>query len=55
VAGGLAIGVAPFVLGALAGAAGPHTAFLVVPVLAVVGGVAALAGARAWRTERPAP
>lgn len=55
VAGGLAIGVAPFVLGALADAAGPHTAFLVVPVLAVVGGVAALAGARAWRTERPAP
>ncbi|WP_454050387.1 MFS transporter [Cellulomonas sp. Marseille-Q8402] len=53
VGGGLAIGVAPFVLGALADAVGAHTAFLVVPVLAVVGGVAALAGARAWRQERP--
>ncbi len=53
VAGGLAVGVAPFVLGALADAAGTHTAFLVVPVVAVAGGVAALAGARAWRAERP--
>jgi MFS family permease len=53
VGGGLAIGVAPFLLGALADAVGAHAAFLVVPVLAVVGGVAALAGARAWRQERP--
>lgn len=53
VAGGLAVGVAPFVLGALADAAGAHTAFLIVPVVAVAGGVAALAGARAWRAERP--
>lgn len=54
VGGGLAIGVAPFLLGALADAVGAHAAFLVVPVLAVLGGVAALAGARAWRQERPA-
>lgn len=54
VAGGLAIGVAPFVLGALADAVGTHAAFVVVPVLAVAGGVAAVAGARAWRVERPA-
>lgn len=47
VGGGLAIGVAPFVLGALADAVGTHAAFLVVPVLAAVGGLAALAGARA--------
>lgn len=53
VVGGLAIGIAPFVLGALADAVGAHTAFLIVPVLAVAGGVAALAGARAWRRERP--
>lgn len=54
VGGGLAIGVAPFVLGALADAVGAHTAFLVVPVLALVGGCAALAGARAWTREQPA-
>ena len=53
VGGGLAIGVAPFLLGALADAVGADTAFLVVPVLAVVGGVAAVAGARAWRREGP--
>lgn len=53
VGGGVAIGVAPFLLGALADAVGPHTAFLVVPVLAVVGGVAAVSGGRAWRRERP--
>ncbi|QZN84372.1 sugar MFS transporter [Cellulomonas sp. C5510] len=55
VAGGLAIGIAPFLLGALADAVGTHAAFVVVPVVAVSGGVAALAGARAWRRERPAP
>jgi MFS family permease len=53
VGGGVAIGLAPFLLGALADAVGPHTAFLVVPVLAVVGGVAAVSGGRAWRRERP--
>jgi MFS family permease len=49
VAGGAAIGVAPFLLGWAADAVGAHTAFLVVPVVAVVGGLAALAGARALR------
>lgn len=53
VGGGVAIGLAPFLLGALADAVGPHTAFLVVPVPAVVGGVAAVSGGRAWRRERP--
>ncbi len=48
-AGGAAIGVAPFLLGALADHVGAHTAFLVVPVVAVVGAVAAVAGARAAR------
>ncbi|WP_448060420.1 MFS transporter [Cellulomonas hominis] len=48
-AGGAAIGVAPFLLGALADQVGAHTAFLVVPVVAVVGAVAAVAGARAAR------
>lgn len=48
-AGGLAIGVAPFGLGALADAVGPHQAFLLVPVIAVLGAVAAVAGARATR------
>ncbi|MCG7287548.1 MFS transporter, partial [Cellulomonas sp. ACRRI] len=53
VGGGVAVGLAPFLLGALADAVGSHTAFLVVPVLAVVGGVAAVSGGRAWRRERP--
>ena len=53
VGGGVAVGLAPFLLGALADAVGSHTAFLVVPVLAVLGGVAAVAGGRAWRRERP--
>ena len=43
-AGGLAIGIAPFVLGALADAVGTHKAFVLVPVLAVIGAAAALAG-----------
>lgn len=50
-AGGLAIGVAPFALGALADVVGPHQAFLLVPVIAVLGAVAAFAGARASRAE----
>lgn len=53
VGAGVAVGLTPFLLGALADAVGSHTAFLVVPVLAVVGGVAAVAGGRAWRRERP--
>ena len=43
-AGGLAIGIAPFVLGALADSVGTHTAFVLVPVLAIIGASAALAG-----------
>ncbi len=50
-AGGLAFGSAPFVLGALADAVGTHTAFLLVPVLAVLGAAAALAGSRSVRRE----
>lgn len=44
--GGAAVGLAPFVLGAVADAVGMHTAFLAVPVLAVLGGVGAILG---WR------
>lgn len=50
-AGGLAIGVAPFLLGALADSFGMHTAFVIVPIAAVLGGVAALAGGRALRVR----
>ncbi|GEL93396.1 MFS transporter [Cellulomonas composti] len=45
-AGGLAIGVAPFLLGALADAVGMHAAFVVVPVIAVLGLAAAVLGGR---------
>ncbi|MCC2319905.1 MFS transporter [Cellulomonas xiejunii] len=48
-AGALAIGVAPFLLGALADAFGTHQAFLLVPVVAATGVVVALLGARAVR------
>jgi len=57
-AGGAAIGVAPFVLGALADSFGAHTAFLVIPVVALVGASAAVVGpvaarrASALRTAR---
>ena len=44
---GVAVGLAPFVLGALADAAGIHQAFLVVAGLIVVGGVAVALGLRA--------
>lgn len=40
---GLASGVAPFVLGALADAVGPHTGFLLVPALLVVAAIMLLA------------
>lgn len=48
-AGALAIGVAPFLLGALADAFGTHQAFLLVPVLAAAGVVVAVLGGRAVR------
>ncbi|MFC4616964.1 MFS transporter [Cellulomonas algicola] len=53
-AGGIAIGVAPFALGALADVVGAHTAFLVVPVIAVVGAVASWVGGSALRREASA-
>jgi fucose permease len=43
---GGAVGIAPFVLGALADAFGPHTAFLLVPGLMVVGATAVALGLR---------
>ncbi|RHA40998.1 MFS transporter [Cellulomonas rhizosphaerae] len=46
-AGGIAVGVAPFALGALADAVGIHAAFAVVPAAAVLGCAAAALGARA--------
>ncbi|MBB2922152.1 MFS transporter [Cellulomonas cellasea] len=48
-AGGAAIGVAPFALGALADAFGAHSAFVLVPVMALVGAFAAFAGPRVAR------
>lgn len=48
-AGGAAVGVAPLLLGALADGVGMHTAFVVVPVLACLGAVAAVLGGRALR------
>ncbi|MFB9956886.1 MFS transporter [Cellulomonas denverensis] len=48
-AGGLAIGVAPFLLGFLADRVGPHQAFILVPILAVAGGIAAWRGGLAAR------
>lgn len=54
-AGGAAIGVAPFVLGALADEFGAHTAFVLVPVMALVGAFAAFVGPRVARRGGPAP
>lgn len=54
-AGGAAIGVAPFVLGALADEFGAHTAFVLVPVMALVGAFAAFAGPRVARGRGRAP
>ncbi|NKY39780.1 MFS transporter, partial [Cellulomonas septica] len=48
------IGVAPFALGALADVVGAHTAFVVVPVIAVVGAVASWVGGAALRREASA-
>ncbi|WP_421741762.1 MFS transporter [Cellulomonas sp.] len=52
--GGLAIGVAPFALGALSDVVGTHQAFLVVPVVAVAGAVGAVLGGRTIRVQ-PVP
>jgi MFS family permease len=58
VGAGVAVGLAPFALGALADALGSHTAFLLVPVLIVVGGGAVALGLRtvrrSQRTSHPA-
>ncbi|OIQ82642.1 major facilitator superfamily protein [mine drainage metagenome] len=43
-ASGGALAVAPFLLGAVADALGTHTAFLLIPVLLVLGGLAVAAG-----------
>ncbi|WP_225755168.1 sugar MFS transporter [Actinotalea sp. Marseille-Q4924] len=43
---GIAVGLAPFLLGALADAFGSHTAFLLVPVLLVAGATAVALGLR---------
>ncbi|WP_426595458.1 MFS transporter [Cellulomonas sp. McL0617] len=48
-AAGLAVGVAPFALGALADRFGTHQAFILVPVVAVVGAAAAAVGGRRVR------
>lgn len=48
-AAGLAVGLAPFALGALADQFGTHRAFILVPVLALMGTAAAVVGGRAVR------
>ncbi|WP_309135353.1 MFS transporter [Cellulomonas sp.] len=48
-AGALAVGVAPFALGAVADQVGSHQAFVLVPVVAAVGLVMAVLGGRAVR------
>ena len=52
-AAGGALAVAPFLLGAVADAVGTHTAFLLIPVLLVLGGVAVAAGRRALTRVAP--
>jgi fucose permease len=52
--GGLAIGLAPFVLGALSDAVGVHAAFVLVPALLAAAGLLLVAGALSVR-PRPAP
>jgi MFS family permease len=54
-AGSVAVGIAPFALGALADAFGAHQAFLVVPVVAVLGASVAAAGGRAQRRDVATP
>lgn len=48
---GATVGLAPFLLGAAADAVGTHTAFVAIPVLALVGAVGALLGARTARAN----
>lgn len=50
---GVAVGLAPFLLGAAADAVGPHTAFLLVPLLCVVAAACVLSVARS-RVPLPA-
>jgi MFS family permease len=50
-AGSVAVGIAPFALGALADAFGAHQAFLVVPVIALLGASVAAAGGRWQRRD----
>lgn len=53
-AGGVAIGIGPLALGALADAVGAHAAFVVIPLVAAAGGVAAAwGGVVARRVSRP--
>lgn len=49
IAVGMAIGISPFLLGAIADEVGAHTAFLLVPVLVVAGGTAVALGLRSVR------
>ncbi|WP_425956776.1 MFS transporter [Xylanimonas sp. McL0601] len=49
VASSVAVGVVPFLLGALADQAGVHTAFLIIPVFVVLGIAGVLLGSRARR------
>ena len=51
---GVAVGVAPFLLGALADEFGSHTAFLLVPVLLAVGAAAVALGLRSVQRAAPA-
>ena len=54
-AAGAAIGLAPFVLGALADAVGTHSAFLLVPVLITAGGASVAFGRRSGIRAGSAP
>ncbi|MGP7960819.1 MFS transporter [Sanguibacter sp. A247] len=50
-AAGATVGLAPFLLGAAADAVGTHTAFLAIPVLALIGAAGAFFGARTARAH----
>jgi fucose permease len=52
---GSAVGVGPFVLGALADRVGPHPASLVVPVLLALAAIGVRAGARDRLAATPGP
>jgi fucose permease len=49
--GAVSIGIAPFLLGWLSDQVGMHTAFLAVPVFALLGAVVAMLGGRALRRQ----